>query len=115
MRTVGLSIGALLGLAGILAAQQPDGRPLSIPELESLAQRDSNDATVHYRLAMAYWDKKRWDEAERALREAIVVAPGYADAHLAIGVLPLRRGKEYWQDRVKKEGEEKIKHRPDLS
>ena len=59
-------------LAGTLAvpglpAQQAPPRPPTLPELEAQAVRDSNDATVHYQLAMAYWDRKRWDDAERAL------------------------------------------------
>ncbi|HEY7683814.1 MAG TPA: tetratricopeptide repeat protein [Gemmatimonadales bacterium] len=70
---------------------------------------DSNDASLHYQLAMAYWDRKEWDDAERSLRTAVLVAPSYADAHLALGVLPMRRGEGYWKKRMKKDGEEKVK------
>jgi tetratricopeptide (TPR) repeat protein len=96
-------------LAGGLAGQEPSARPLTILELEALARRDSNDAMTHYRLALAYWDKKQWDAAERALHQALVVAPGYADAHLALAILPIQRGEGYWKGRVKVEGEEKVK------
>ncbi|MFN8647071.1 MAG: tetratricopeptide repeat protein [Gemmatimonadales bacterium] len=100
-------------LAGVLAApalpaQQSQPRPPTIPELEAQAVRDSNDATVHYQLAMAYWDRKRWDDAERALQTALLVAPSYAEAHLALGVLPERRGEGYWKRRVKERGESDV-------
>ncbi len=94
-------------LAGLLACAPLAGQgpAPTIPQLEQLARADSNDATAHYRLAMAYWDKKRWDEAEGALHAAVTVAPSYAEAHLALGVLPSRRGESYWKHRVKELGE----------
>jgi tetratricopeptide (TPR) repeat protein len=58
---------------------------------------------------MAYWDRKKWDEAEQALRQALIVAPSYAEAHLALGVLPERRSAGYWKDRIKKDGEDKVR------
>lgn len=93
-------------LAPPAAAQQP--KELTLPELETLARRDSNDATVHYRLAMAYWEKRKWDQAEQALGQALVVAPSYAEAHLALGVLPDRRGEGYWKRRAKDDGESAV-------
>lgn len=96
-------------LAAPASAQQPGRREPSLSELEVLARTDSNDAVTQYRLGMGYWDRKKWDDAERALRQALVVAPSYADAHLALGVLPERRGVGYWKDRVRKEGQEKVR------
>lgn len=106
---LGLLLPAVLAgslLAPPAKAQQP--KELTLPELETLARRDSNDATVHYRLAMAYWGKKKWDQAELALRQALVVAPSYAEAHLALGVLPERRGEGYWRRRAKEDGESAV-------
>jgi tetratricopeptide (TPR) repeat protein len=109
MRSV--MVAALTGLlmsAGRSAASQ--GTPVSpLDSLVQRARRDSNDAVVHYQLAMAYWDRKKWDDAERALREALVVAPSYPEAHLALGVLPEHRGEGYWKDRVKRDGEDKVR------
>ncbi len=99
----------VLLLAAPLAAQESGSRAPTLPELQAAATRDSNDATALYHLAMWYWDKKKWDDAERILGQALVVAPNYADAHLALGVLPGRRGEGYWKDRVKKEGLEKVR------
>ncbi|HTS88542.1 MAG TPA: tetratricopeptide repeat protein [Gemmatimonadales bacterium] len=77
-------------------------------DLQAAALHDSNDATVHYRLAMAYWDKEQWDDADRSLREALKLAPNYAEAHLAIGVLPARRGDDYWKKRLKEQGRDTV-------
>lgn len=99
----------VLLLAAPLAAQESGPRAPSLAELQAAATRDSNDATALYRLAMWYWDKKKWDDAERILTQALVVAPNYADAHLALGVLPDRRGDSYWKARIKKEGLDRIR------
>ncbi len=95
-------------LAAPLAGQESAAREPSLAELEAGARRDSNDAAAHYRLAMGYWDRKRWDDVERELGLALVIAPNYPDAHLALGVLPERRGVGYWKDRVKEEGKERV-------
>jgi len=107
MHTLVVLLASALWLDGSLAAQQPHIPPQSIADLEAAARRDSNDAFVHYRLAMAYRDKKHWDEAEHSLHEALAVAPNYADAHLALGVTHLERGESYWTDRLKSQGREK--------
>jgi tetratricopeptide (TPR) repeat protein len=87
------------------AAAQDAPKPLSLGELQEAARRDSNDANAHYALAMGYWDKKKWDESEKELRDAVLLAPGFADAHLALAVLPARRGDKYWKTRIKEKGE----------
>jgi hypothetical protein len=86
MHTLVVLLASAVWLDGSLAAQQPRIPAQSIADLEAAARRDSNDAFVHYRLAMAYRDQKRWDEAEHSLHQALAVAPNYADAHLALGV-----------------------------
>jgi tetratricopeptide (TPR) repeat protein len=96
-------------LAAPLAAQESGDHEPSLSELEALAQSDSNDAVAHYRLAMGYWDLRRWDDSERELTQALLVAPNYPDAHLALGVLPQRRGDDYWKERVKRDGLEKVR------
>ncbi len=96
MRSCLWALGLLL-IAESAAAQQPGTRTPGISELEAQARADSNDATVHYALAMAYWDKKKWDAADRALHQAIQLAPNYADAWLALSELPWRRGEGYWK------------------
>ena len=77
-------------------------RAQSASELGQKARIDSNDAQLNYQAARAYWEEKNWDEAERFLREAIAVAPQYAEALLALGSLPAARGEKYWK-RVEEE------------
>ncbi len=109
MRRSALILGATLALVRPLHGQEPTGRAPTIAELETSARRDSNDATAQYRLAMGYWEKKKWDDAERTLRQALQVAPSYPEAHLALGVLPMRRGEGYWKERIRREGAEAAK------
>ena len=96
MRSCPWAVG-LLVLALPVAAQQTGPRPPGIPELEAQARVDSNDATAHYALAMAYWDRKRWVAADSALHQAVQLAPNYAEAWLALSELPWRRGEGYWK------------------
>lgn len=84
-----------LALGGPLAAQRVsvDAR---LDDLRAAAQRDSNDAAAHYNLAMGYWSKKRYAEAERSLRTAIQIEPQFAAAYLALGVVH-NWDDEYWR------------------
>ncbi len=72
-----------------------------IEELQTRAGRDSNDAEAHYRLALGYWSKKRFDEAERALREAVVIEPRFAEGWLALGYLPYARRRKLMDEERK--------------
>jgi len=86
-----LALPSLACLAdGCLAAQ---AIKLTVPleELEARAQRDSNDAAAQYALALGYWSKQRYDDAERALRVAVTIEPRFAEGWLALGVLPFAR------------------------
>ncbi len=91
-----------------LAAALPDSASSQDhPDLNALKARalaDSNDATVQYDLAMAYWKEKRWDQAEHLLRQATAIAQQYADAWLALAVLPEARGEDYWKEMEKSRG-----------
>lgn len=92
----------------LLAAAQPlDAQSrarVAVDSLERRALADSNDATAHYDLAMGYWERKRFDDAERSLRQALALAPQYADAALALGLVGEARGEAYWRKRVKEFG-----------
>ena len=63
----------------------------SLPDLEAVARKDSNDAQALYNVALGYWSKKRYDDAERALRLAVTIEPRFAAGWLALGVLPYGR------------------------
>jgi tetratricopeptide (TPR) repeat protein len=95
---------ALAVLGGITdgAAQKKLKSSPAIDSLEPKAKADSNDAVVHYDLAMAYWKVKRYDDAERELHEAVTIAPQYAEAYFALSSLAEARGQKYWK-RVEKE------------
>jgi tetratricopeptide (TPR) repeat protein len=71
-----------------------------IKELEERAQRDSNDATAHYNLALGYWSKRKWDDADAQLKRAVELDPRFAPAALAMAYLPLaneRGGRIEWR------------------
>jgi tetratricopeptide (TPR) repeat protein len=91
----------LLPLLSFPAAAQ---RPRPIEELQRRAVADSNDPMAHYQLAMGYWEKKKWDEAERALRQSIALSPQFADGYLALAVLPEKRGDRYWRRFIEDRG-----------
>lgn len=70
-----------------------------LPELVTLAQRDSNDPAAHFNLALGYWSKQRWDDAEQALLTASRIDHRFAMAWLALAYLP-RASREFWEERV---------------
>lgn len=69
----------------------------ALGEQAARARSDSNDAQLNYQVALGFWQQKNWDEAEHYLRQAIAVAPQYAEALLAMGQLPAMRGEGYWK------------------
>lgn len=69
-----------------------------LAELERRAQQDSNDAVAQYDLALGYWVNRRYDEAERALRESLVIEPRTAAAYLALSYLPYARRPQLWDE-----------------
>lgn len=62
------------------------------------ARRDSNDAPAHYDVALGYWLKGKFDQAEHHLRQAIVIEPTTAAAYLALGYLPYARRPRLWDE-----------------
>ncbi|MGH7675328.1 MAG: tetratricopeptide repeat protein [Gemmatimonadales bacterium] len=105
-----------LALAAAVAATPLGAQRIKLPanlsELEQRASRDSNDAAAHYNVALAYWDAKRWDDADSALRLAVRLDPQFAVAYMALAGLPYagrsqlfeeqyeRRVPAEWQPRV---------------
>lgn len=64
-----------------------------IGELERRAAADSNDAVAHYNLALGYWSKKRWDDADASLKRAATLDSRFAPIDLAIAYLPFASGR----------------------
>lgn len=91
---------AMVGVAGPLAGQGGTVQP-TLDELELAARRDSSDAAAHYALALGYWRKQRFDDAERALRLAVTIEPRFAAGHLALAVVPFARRPKLREEEAK--------------
>lgn len=63
----------------------------SLKSLETAVRRDSNDAAAHYNVALAYWNAKRFDEAERAFRASIALDARFPLPYVGLGFLPFAR------------------------
>jgi Tfp pilus assembly protein PilF len=87
---------------------QRDDRPPTLAELERRATVDSNDAAMHVQLGRALLESRRYDEAERHFRLAILIAPGRAEAYLGLAAVPSARGEEYWKRREKQDGRSSV-------
>ncbi len=96
-RTALFAVAAILLLPAPAFAQHID-LPASRQELERAAQKDSNDAAAHYNLALAYWNEKRWNDAERELHTAITIEPQFAEAYLALSYVPYARRSELFDE-----------------
>jgi tetratricopeptide (TPR) repeat protein len=108
--TLALVIGAFLaGLTCPLGAQNIKLKQ-SLHELEEAARRDSNDAQALYALALGYWSKKRYDDAERVLRQSVAIEPRFAPGHLALGVLPYARRPKLREEEAKGKVPEEWRH-----
>jgi Tfp pilus assembly protein PilF len=73
-------------------------RGVTVRSLELAAASDSNDPGVQYDLAMGYWSRSRWDDAERTLRLALAIEPRNAPALLALAHLPYARRPRLWEE-----------------
>lgn len=84
-----------------LAAQDfpPSGKQLS--QIEAMAHDDSNEASLHYYRGLGYWGKRKYDQADSALRLAVQLDPRYADAYLALAYLPYVRREELFEEEIK--------------
>ena len=72
--------------------------PVKLGELEQRAKADSNDPAAHFNVALAYWNAKRWDDAERELRLAVLIDPQFAEGWLALSRLPFAKRLKLWDD-----------------
>ncbi len=93
-RLAGLALALLLPWSA--AQAQRIKLPVKLPELEARVKADSNDPAAHYNVALGYWNEKRWDDAEHAIRTAILLEPRFAPAHLALAYLPYARQPKLW-------------------
>jgi tetratricopeptide (TPR) repeat protein len=80
------------------AAQGRIKLPAGLKDLEAAARTDSNDAAAHYNVALAYWNEKRYDDAERELRAATRLDGRLAPAYLALAYLPYARRPKLWNE-----------------
>jgi len=88
---------AILAAAAPLPAQRLQ-LSATVSELEAQVQRDSTDPNAHYFLALGYWSEKRYDEAERYLKQALAIDNRYASARLALAYLPFARRPKLWNE-----------------
>jgi tetratricopeptide (TPR) repeat protein len=72
--------------------------PFSLKELEARVRTDSLDPAAHYNVALAYWNEKRYDDAERDLKLAAAMDPKFAEAYLALAFLPYARRPKLWKE-----------------
>ncbi len=105
IRRIGVGL-LLLAAARPLAAQKVEVTE-SLEELQSRAARDSNDPAAHYNLAMGYWSKKRYAEAEGSLKTATQIDPQFADAYLALSVVR-NWDSDYWKQMRKEKGDSAV-------
>ena len=103
-RVATLGLVLLLAVVSEAMAQKRPKSTAAIDSLERRATADSNDAIVHYQLAMAYWGVQRFDNSEHELHEAVTLAPEYAEAYLALAGIPPARGEKYWKKIEKEKG-----------
>jgi tetratricopeptide (TPR) repeat protein len=80
-----LAVGATTGATAQVRVTVPVG------QLEQQARRDSNNPETQYQLAMGYWSKRQWDDAERILQTVVSIDPRSAKGHLALAMLPYAR------------------------
>lgn len=62
-----------------------------LEQLEQQARRDPNNPESQYQLALGYWSKRRWDDAERTLLDVVSLDPRSAKGHLALAMIPYAR------------------------
>ncbi len=100
MRSVSVILLVFLGLVGPLEGQRIK-LPVGLGELEKRAKQDSLDAAAHYNVALAYWNEKRYDEAENSLKLAASIDPKFAEAYLALAYLPYARRPKLWAEEAR--------------
>jgi tetratricopeptide (TPR) repeat protein len=88
----------LVAVPDIAVAQVRLKDGVTLRMLEQAAARDSNDPEALYALALGYWSKRRWNDAEGALRSTLAIEPRNARALLALAHLPYARRPRLWQE-----------------
>lgn len=97
----GVAVVWVLMVSGLVAsplAAQRIRLPENLRTLEQRARADSNDPAAHYNVALAYWNERRWDDAEGALRVAVTIDPQFASAWLALSYLPYARRNQLFEE-----------------
>lgn len=97
MRAVAVALIAAAVASSPLAAQRIK-LPQKRDQLEAVAVRDSNDPAAHYNVGLAYWNEKRFDDAERSFRTAVMLDQKFAEAYLALAYLPYARRPKLWRE-----------------
>lgn len=88
----------LLTLAGAAPLTAQFRLAVKLEDLERRATADSNDPAAHFNVALAYWNAKRWADAERSLRLAITIDPRFAPAYMALHYLPFGQRSRLWDE-----------------
>src|SRR2546422_3695482 len=88
---------AVLTAVAPLAAQRIQ-LPAKLSELETRARQDSTDAAAQSNVALAYWNEKRWDDADSALPRAVRIEPQFAAPYLALWAVPYARRPQLWDE-----------------
>jgi tetratricopeptide (TPR) repeat protein len=91
-------VAVLCVLGGSRLAAQHIPIPFPLEVLQQSAARDSNDAWTQYYIALAYWNEKRYDDVERALRLSMMLDPQFAEPHLALAFLSYARRPKLWRE-----------------
>ena len=72
--------------------------PMKLADLEQRVRADSNDPAAHFNVALGYWNAKRWQDADRALRTAILLDARFAPAYVALNYLPYAQRSSLWEE-----------------
>jgi tetratricopeptide (TPR) repeat protein len=99
-----LGLGACCAFAPARGVAQVVLKPgVTVRSLEAAVGRDSNDTEALYGLALGYWSKKRWNDAERVLKQTLAIEPRNARALLALAHLPYARRPRLWDEELRGE------------
>lgn len=91
MKTWAIVTALLLSVGAKCLPAQHIKLAASLENLEKAARADSNDPAAHYNVALAYWNAKRWDDADSALHRAIRIDPEFPAPYMALAFLPYAR------------------------
>jgi len=72
--------------------QKPANSDTYIAKLRSQITDNTECGTNHYNLAVALMGKQEYDEAEKALHDAVDCSPNLAEAYVLLGGICLQRG-----------------------